>query len=93
MSSGTVPRSEGALEAEVIATIARVANVPPERLTPDVDLRRDLRFDSLMGLKILAALEKRFGVMIPDDEVDRYRTVAQAVEVVRRLTREAGQGG
>jgi acyl carrier protein len=74
---------------EVIATIARIAKVPEAKLTPEIDLRRDLRFDSLLGLKILAALEKRFDVTIPDDEIDRYRTVAQAVEVVQRLAKRS----
>ena len=75
------------IERDVIATIARVAKVPADKLKPDIDLRRDLRFDSLMGLKILAALEKRFEVTVPDDEIDRYRTVAAAIDVVKRLVK------
>lgn len=75
---------------EVVATIARVAKVPADKLRPEVDLRKDLRFDSLLALKALAALEKRFGVTVPDEEIDKYRTVGAAVEVVTRLMKTRG---
>jgi acyl carrier protein len=81
------PPTEAEIERDVIATIARIAKVPPERLTPDADFRKHLRLDSLTGLKVLAALEKRFGVSVPDLEIDRVRTVAQAVELVRKLVK------
>ena len=73
------------IERDVVATIARVAKVPAERLTPETDFRRDLRFDSLLALKVLAALEKRYNVTIPDEEIDHYRTVGQAVAMVQKL--------
>jgi acyl carrier protein len=76
------------IERDVVATIARIAKVPADKLKPEIDLRRDLRFDSLMGLKILAALEKRFDVTIPDEEIDKTRTVAAAVAAVKRLVKE-----
>jgi acyl carrier protein len=73
------------LEKDVIETIAKIARVPVERLKPEIDLRKDLRFDSLLGLKVLAGLEKRYGVTVPDEEIDKYRTVGAAVGMVKKL--------
>jgi len=56
--------------------------VPVERLRPEVDIRKDLRFDSLMGLRVLAALEKRFGVTVPDEEIETRRTIASAIALI-----------
>jgi acyl carrier protein len=80
--------TEAEIEREVIETISKVAKVPVERLSPSVDIRKDLRFDSLMGLRVLAALEKRFGVTVPDEEIETRRTIASAVALIHRLTRE-----
>jgi acyl carrier protein len=81
------------LAEEVVDLIARTAKVPRERLAPETDLRRDLRFDSLMGLKVLAALEKRYGFTVPDEEIDRCRTVGAAVALVERLAGGAARAG
>lgn len=85
-----VPRSAEEIERDVIATISRISKVPAEQLTPEIDLRRDLRLDSLMGLKILAALEKRYGFTIPEEEIDRTRTVGAAVAMVRKMAATKG---
>ncbi len=75
----------GGLADEVVALIARIAEIPAERLKPEVDLRRDLGLDSLLGLKVLAALEKRYGFTVPDEEIDRCRTVGAATALVEKL--------
>ena len=51
------------------------------------DLVRELGLDSLTGLEVLAAVEKRFGVRFPDDRLDEFRTIADLMEVV------VGEGG
>lgn len=87
MSDAPAPLTDAEIERDVIATIARVAKISPDRLTREVDLKNHLRLDSLTGLKVLAALEKRFGVSVPDQDIDRIRTVAAAVELVQKLLR------
>lgn len=73
------------VEQEVRRIVAHIAKVPAERLTPDTDLRVELNVDSLQGLQIVAALEKRFGVTVPDEELDNYSTVRAITETVKRL--------
>ena len=73
------------VEQEVRRIVAHIAKVPAERLTPDTDLRVELNVDSLQGLQIVAALEKRFGVTVPDEELDNYTTVRAITETVKRL--------
>jgi acyl carrier protein len=69
---------------DVIALIHKQARIPLEKLKPETDFRAELRLDSLTGLKVLAAIEKKFGIAVPDLEIDKTRTVAAAVALVQR---------
>jgi len=46
------------------------------------DLVRELGLDSLAGLRVLAAVEKRFGVRFPDDRLGEYRTMRQLLDFI-----------
>ncbi|MES1241948.1 MAG: acyl carrier protein [Acidobacteriota bacterium] len=69
----------------VVDIVSRITKAPPGRLRGDTDLRTDLNVDSLQGLQIVAAIEKRFGVTVPDEEIDFYTSVDAIVETVSRL--------
>jgi acyl carrier protein len=55
----------------------------------DDDLVEALGVDSLEGLQILAGVEKRCDVRLPDDELIHMRTIARIADTVERLQ----QGG
>jgi acyl carrier protein len=71
------------LEARVQAAIAGALrrSVPP--LSPDDDLVERLGLDSLEGLRLLAAIEKRLAVRFADDRLAELRTLRAIVEAVR----------
>ena len=56
----------------------------------DDDLVEQLGVDSLQGLQILAGVEKRFGVRLPDDELITLRTMRRIVDAVGRA-RKGGE--
>jgi acyl carrier protein len=58
--------------------------VSPELLGPYVALGDDLAVDSLDVLEIVVELESVFGIVVPEREVDRTRTVADLVHVVAK---------
>ena len=73
------------IQAEVVAIVARIADIRPEDLRPEADLRSEHGVDSLLGLQIVAGLEKRFDLEVPDEDLDCYTTVDSIVTLVRRL--------
>jgi acyl carrier protein len=73
------------LEHDVTAVVAAVTKTPADRITPDTDLRVDLNVDSLQGLQIVAALEKRFGIELADEDLDAYTSVRAICGAVRRV--------
>lgn len=73
------------IEQEVISIVSRIAKVPEAHISSDTDLRTDLNVDSLQGLQIVAILEDKFGVTIPDEELDMYTSIRSIVETIERL--------
>ncbi len=74
----TAPTSVDQLRT-ILAHVTR-AKLPPLGL--DDDLVRDLGLDSLTALRILALVEKRYGVRFPDDRLSEFRTLRQLREFV-----------
>jgi acyl carrier protein len=59
-------------EAEVIEAVNEVFvdsfEIPREQLTPEAQIFGDLGLDSLDVVDLVAAIQKRFGVQVRDDE-------------------------
>jgi acyl carrier protein len=80
------------IEAAVVEVLKDVSRRPIEP-TPASDLVVDLGFDSLQILEVVAALEDRFGIAVPPDEIAGTRTVAQVVARTARLVSDRGGQG
>lgn len=76
------------VQADFVAIVEEVADLPAEEVTPDKALRADLGVDSLSLVEIVVATEERFGVRIPDEDAKHLHTVADYVSYVER-TRSA----
>jgi acyl carrier protein len=70
------------IEHEVAEIVSRITKAPIEKIGPDTHLKNELNVDSLQGLQILAVIEKRFGVSVPDDELDSYTSIREIVRTV-----------
>jgi acyl carrier protein len=71
-------------DIRVRALIADVAKRDVSALGPDDDLVEHLGVDSLLGLQILAAVERRLDVRLPDDELIHLRTIGRITAAVDR---------
>jgi acyl carrier protein len=73
------------IETEIVEIVSAIAKTPVADIDLDTDLRLDLNVDSLQGLQIMAAIERRFGIEVPDDDLDQYTSVGVIAETVARL--------
>ena len=67
---------------EVTAQIAAVLGEQVERIRADALLVQDLGADSLDAVALVLAIEDRFAIDMPDEEVEQLRTVQQLIEYV-----------
>ena len=62
--------------------LAHQLEVDPESIGPDTDIFDDLGADSLDVVDMLMSLEDEFDVEIPDEEIERIRTVGELVAYI-----------
>lgn len=58
--------------------------VDATKVVPEADLLRDLDLDSLDTMELTLGLEERFGIEIPDQDLEGLATVSDAVGLVER---------
>jgi acyl carrier protein len=71
---------------EVVATMREVLaselDVDADKVTADARFKEDLDADSLDLVEVVLALEEKFGIEIPDDEIASVKTVGEAADLV-----------
>jgi acyl carrier protein len=73
------------LEEEVKKIIADITEVPLEKLTPDADFFKDLGIDSLKAIEIVAAFEKKYRIIIPENDIPNIRNLRQVLKYTEKL--------
>lgn len=57
--------------------------IDAEKVTMEAELVRDLDLDSLDTMELTLGMEERFGIEIPDSELEDLVTVSDAVRLIR----------
>ena len=70
--------------------LIEVLEITREQITLEARLEEDLGADSLHLTEIGMALEDRFSLSIPDEQLERIKTVADAYEVLSDLLGQTG---
>jgi len=60
--------------------------VDADSVVPEADFVDDLGADSLDYVELLERTEEEFGIEIPDEESDKFKTVGDAVKYVQQET-------
>ena len=64
--------------------ISKIIEVPAEKIGLDTHFVEELSADSMMALEIMAALEKKFKINIPEDDLPKLATLRQVAELVAK---------
>lgn len=62
--------------------IVEQLNVDESTVTMDTNLMKDLEADSLDAVEIIMAIEEKYDIEIPDEEAEKFQTVADLVNYV-----------
>lgn len=69
---------------KVIRTIAEISGSALTDLKGETELIMDLNLDSLAIFEIVIELEEAFDLRIPDEDIDRIKTINQIVDYIER---------
>jgi acyl carrier protein len=75
---------QNTIEEEVKKLVADIIEVPIEKLAPDADFFKDLGIDSLKAIEIVAAFEKRYRIIIPEEDIPKIRNLTNVIEYVKK---------
>jgi acyl carrier protein len=62
--------------------IVEQLQVEPEAVLLETSLMKDLEADSLDAVEIIMAIETEFGIEIPDEEAEKFKSVSDIVKYV-----------
>ncbi len=67
---------------EIIEALCEQLKIDPNEVNEDTSVIDDLGADSLDIVELLMTLEDKYGVVIPDDEVTKLKTVGDIAEYI-----------
>ena len=73
------------LELQLKKIIAEIAEKELDEILLDASFVEDLDIDSMMALEILASIEKKFKIVIPEESLPKITTLNQTVSLVKEI--------
>jgi len=73
------------LTDDIRKLVAEVLETEPEKIQADAKFVEDLGMDSMMALEIMAAIEKKYRVAIPEDMLAKFTTLAHTVSLINSI--------
>ena len=75
------------IDQEVTELIAEIIEMDSAEINPEASLVEDLGMDSMMALEILASIEKKFRIKIPEEDLPKITTVNGAIELAKKYVK------
>ena len=73
------------LEQEIRGMVAEIIERNPEEIINDADFVKDLGVDSMMALELLASLEKKYRIIIPEENLMKLKSLNHTINIVNSL--------
>ena len=71
------------LAKEIKALVSKVIKIPEDKIYPDANLFTDLGVDSLLGVEIIASLDKKYGLDVPENKLKDINTLNDIIALVK----------
>lgn len=73
------------VEKDIRALVTEVLETEPEGIKGDANFVKDLEMDSMMALEILAAIEKRYRIVIPEDTLPKFTSLNVTINIAKDI--------
>ncbi|MBF0504790.1 MAG: acyl carrier protein [Candidatus Omnitrophica bacterium] len=73
------------IDREIISMIASMTGFEPDEVTPEMSIVKDLGADSLKIIEIASAFNKKYKVVVEENQLTQMRTVGQSIALVKEL--------
>ena len=73
------------VEADLRQLVAMILEVEPDTIDENANFVKDLGMDSMMALEILASIEKKYKIVIPEETLAKFTSLKDTSKIVRGL--------
>jgi len=70
---------------EIIGLVAHILKLPEEKIDPNANLFSDIGVDSLLGVEIFSALDKKYGINVPEEKLRGINSLQDIAVLVKEL--------
>lgn len=74
---------------DVRGLVAEILEIEAEEVSTDAHFVKDLGMDSMMALEILAGIEKKYRIVIPEDALPKFTDLNSSVSVVEDILKKS----
>ncbi len=73
------------VEGDLRELVATILEVEPNTIDEKASFVKDLGMDSMMALEILASIEKKYKIVIPEEALAKFTSLNQTVKIVQDM--------
>ncbi len=77
------------VEQDVRALVAEILETEPESISLEAHFVKELGMDSMMALEILAGIEKKYRIAIPEEMLPKFVNLKETVSIVQGILDKA----
>jgi len=73
------------VEQEIRCLVAEILEEEPETIKGNASFIKDLGMDSMMALEILAGIEKKYRIVVPEEMLPKFVDLDSTVDIVKDI--------
>ena len=73
------------VEKDIRALVAEILEAEPGQIDGNASFVKDLGMDSMMALEILASIEKKYRIVIPEETLPKFTDLNKTVNIVKEI--------
>jgi acyl carrier protein len=73
------------VENDIRELVAEILETEPTEISSDANFVKDLGMDSMMALEVLASIEKKYRIAIPEEALPKFVSLNATVDIVKDI--------
>ena len=74
------------VKKEIKKMVSDIAEIPEGEIKDEARFAEDLGIDSMMALEIVASIEKKYKIIIPEEKIPTIRSLQNVYELMEELS-------
>lgn len=76
------------VEKDIRELVAEILEMEPGEIDPKSNFVKDLGMDSMMALEVLAGIEKKYRIVVPEETLPKFTDLNTTVGIVKGLLKK-----